>query len=173
MDFPLGHDDIDARLWEYIDGAGTAEERSVIDKLIAADLEWKQKYQQLLDTQQLLKSAELEEPSMRFTKNIMEEISRYHIAPATKNYINKKIIWGIGAFFITIIVVFTVYMLSQLDWSSSGSNSALPVDIPRIDFSKMFNNTIVNIFMMLNVVLGLMFLDRYLDNKRKAAHKEA
>ena len=173
MDIPLGHDAIDARLWEYIDGAGTAEERSVIDKLITADLEWKQKYQQLLDTQQLLKSAELEEPSMRFTKNIMEEISRYHIAPATKNYINKKIIWGIGAFFITVIVAFTVYMLSQLDWSGAGSNGTLPVDIPKIDFSKMFNNTIVNIFMMLNVVLGLMFLDRYLANKRKAAHKEA
>jgi regulatory protein YycI of two-component signal transduction system YycFG len=37
----------------------------------------------------------------------------------------------------------------------------------------MFNNTFVNVFMMLNVVLGLMLLDRYLDRKKKELMKEA
>jgi hypothetical protein len=37
-----------------------------------------------------------------------------------------------------------------------------------VDYSGFFNNSFVNIFMMLNVVLGLMLLDRYLNMKRKA-----
>jgi len=30
----------------------------------------------------------------------------------------------------------------------------------------MFNNNLMNAFMMVNIVLGLIFLDRYLANKR-------
>jgi len=37
----------------------------------------------------------------------------------------------------------------------------------------MFNNTFVNAFMMLNIVLGLMLLDRYLDRKKKEFMKQA
>jgi len=37
----------------------------------------------------------------------------------------------------------------------------------------MFNNTFVNVFMMLNVILGLMLFDRYLSNKKKSFIEEA
>jgi len=36
-----------------------------------------------------------------------------------------------------------------------------------VDYGRMFNNTFVNAFMMLNVVLGLMLFDRYLNSRRK------
>ena len=102
----------------------------------------------------------------------MEEIAKYHIAPATKTYINKRIIWGIATFFIVLIVGFLIYGFGQIDWSSK-SDTNLPVDINKVDFGKFFNNTYVNIFMMINVVLGLMLLDRYLASKKKNIHKEA
>ena len=145
--------------------------------MLESDAEWKAKYHELLEVQQLLQSSELEAPSMRFTKNVMEEIAKLHIAPATRNYINKRIIWGIGAFFITIIVGFLVYGVGQVDWTVQG-DSKLPVDLTNIDFSKvdyskMFNNNLVNAFMMINVILGLFLLDRYLANKRKKFHEEA
>jgi len=109
---------------------------------------------------------------LRFTKNVMEEITKYQIAPATKTYINNKIIWGIGLFFITLIIGFLIYGFGQVDWNAKGDNN-LPVDIGKVDFSKFFNNTYVNIFMMINVVLGLMLLDRYLESKKKKIQKEA
>ena len=165
------------RLWDYIDGISSPQEKTVIEQLIQTDGEWKAKYHELLDVQQLLQSSELEAPSMRFTKNVMEEIAKLHIAPATRNYINKRIIWGIGAFFITLIVGFLVYGLGQIDWTAQG-DSKLPVDLTNVDFSKvdyskMFNNNLVNAFMMLNVILGLFLLDRYLANKRKKFQEEA
>ena len=160
------------RLWDYIDGLSSPPEKTVIEQLLESDAEWKAKYHELLEVQQLLQSSELEAPSMRFTKNVMEKIAKFHIAPAAKSYINNWIIRGIGAFFITLIVGFLVYGFAQVDWTAQG-NSRLPVDFNKIDLSKMFNNDWVNAFMMINVILALFLLDRFLANKRKKFTEES
>ena len=171
---PLEEDEIEVRLWEYIDGLAKADERSAIEKLVQENAEWKAKYQELLEVHESLNLVELEQPSLRFTKNVMEEIARLQIAPAAKQYINSKIIWGIGGFFIPVIVSFLVYGLAQIDWSTSQSvNTGVLYKITEADYSKVFNNTFVNVFLMLNVVLGLMLFDRYLNDKKKKLMKEA
>ena len=160
--------DIELRLWEYIDGLSNNEEKTVIEKLVSENAEWKAKYHELLEVHQSLNLVELEEPSLRFTKNVMEEIAKYQIAPATKTYINSKVIWGIGIFFLTMIVGFLVYGIGQIDWTTAGdSKSTLGVDLTKIDYSQMFNSNLMNGVMMLNVVLGLVLLDRFLSNKNK------
>lgn len=163
---------IEERLWNFIDGAVTTDEKTVIEQLLEIDATWKAKYSELLQVNDLLKSSELEAPSLRFSKNVMEEISKLHIAPATKSYINNKIIWGIGFFFIALIVGFLIYGFGQMEWTS-GSESSISKNINKIDFSKFFNSTLVNVFMMINVILGLFLLDNYLNTKRKAFRKEA
>ena len=160
------------QLWSYIDGLSSGDEKIAIEKLLESNPEWKKKYHELLNIHQLLHSSELEHPSLRFTKNVMEKIALLHIAPATKNYINKKIIWGIAAFFITVIVSFLVYGIVQINWSESG-DTKLPLDFARVDYSKFFNSSIVNAFMMVNVLLGLALLDRFLAGKRKKLKEEA
>jgi len=173
------------RLWDYIDGLSSPTERSAIEILIASNREWQEKYAQLLHTHQLLNSSELEAPSMRFTKNVMEEISRYHVAPATKSYINKNIIRGIGAFFLTMIAGLFVYVLAQFKWSggssSGGSTSDPSMHLPsvdnlgleKIDYSKAFNSTWVIAFMLIVVVMGWMLLDMYLQQKKNQSAKQS
>jgi hypothetical protein len=163
------------RLWDYIDGISSPAERSAIDELLAANLEWQQKYRELLNVHQLLNASELDAPSMRFTKNVMEEIARHHVAPATKTYINKNIIRGIGAFFLTLIVGLVTYILSQFKWSAAGNGS---VFVPKnanlnlerlnnVNVSKAFNSTYITVFMLIAVVMGFMLLDMYLQRKRQ------
>ena len=164
--------DMEQQIWAYIDGVCSTDERNRIDKLLKINLDWKNKYRELLDVHQLLSDSETEQPSLRFTKNVMEEIARSQIAPATKNYINKKIIWGIAAFFIILIGGFLVYGFGQVNWSETG-NTNLPIELDKVDYSRFFNNNVVNVFMMINVVLGLFLLDRFLANRRKSMHKEA
>ncbi len=159
------------RLWEYIDGQGNAEERTVIEQLIAADAAWRAKYGELLEVHQLINSSELEEPSMRFTRNVMDEIARLQIAPATQSYINKNVIRGFTIFFVTMIIGFLIYGFGQIDWTAK-NDPKLAIDFSAIDYSKFFNNNLVNAFMMLNVILGLFLLDRYLANKRKKFSEE-
>jgi hypothetical protein len=160
--------EMEVRLWEYIDGFSNDAEKSAIEMLINENAEWKAKYHELLEVHQSLNLVELEEPSLRFTRNVMEEIAKYQIAPATKTYINSKIVWGIGIFFITMIVGFLFYGFAQIDWSAGGdTKNALGFDLTKIDYSQMFNNTLMNGVMMLNVILGLFLFDRYLSNKNK------
>ena len=159
-------EEMEARLWAYIDGL--SEESPVIERLLAENRAWREKYAELLEVHQMVLGLELEQPSMRFTKSVMEEIARHQIAPAAKEYINKKIIWGLAAFFLTMIVGFLGYGIAQIDWSEAGSTaSPFGVDLGAVDYSKMFNNTLVNMFMGVNVILGLLLLDRYLNMKRK------
>lgn len=163
---------MESRLWGYIDGTVSADERTVIEKLLQTNAEWKSKYHELLQVNKWLQSSELEAPSMRFTKNIMEEIARLHIAPATRTYLNKKIIWGLGIFFIVMLLGFLIYGFGQMQWNGSGEGN-IAKNIGKIDFSKFFNNTWMNVLIMINIILGLFLLDNYFNNKRKAFRKEA
>ena len=165
---------IEERLWDYIDGSCNEQEKSFIQQLIESNLEWRSKYRELLEVHELMRnSLELEEPSLRFRQNVMEEISKYQIAPATKTYINKNIIRGIGAFFVVMVVGFIISGFAQVNWSDSSSGASLPVDFTKLDWSKFFNNTYTNIFMMVNIVLGLMLLDMYLGKKKNQLQNKA
>jgi hypothetical protein len=164
---------MEERLWDYIDGTSLPGEQSAIAQLIESNLEWKKKYHELMDMHQLMNnSLELDEPSMRFTRNVMEDIAKFHIAPATQSYINKRIIWGIGAFFILTILGFLIYSFGSINWAAAGKETTLPfhVDtssIDKFDFGKLFNNSYTTVFMVINAVLGLVVLDMYLNKKKK------
>ncbi len=162
---------IETRLWDYIDGNASAEERTVIELLIRENAEWKAKYNEVLETHQWMQQVDLEEPSMRFTRNVMEEIAKYKIAPATKTYINGRIIWGIGGFFIAMIVGLIIYVVGQIQWDAAGTTN-LPVDLSKVNesvtnVSSWYNSSYVTVFIMVNIVLGFVLLDRYLTNKKK------
>src|SRR5215831_12512099 len=129
---------IEIRLWNYIDGSIEAEEKLQVEELLNNNLQWQEVYRQLLEVHQLAKNEmELEEPSMRFTKNVMEEISKAKVAPATNSYINKKIIGVIAWFFILLIGGFLFFMFTQLNWSRTGNSNTIQLpDISKFDISK-------------------------------------
>lgn len=160
---------MEMRLWDYIDGNIDAAQKMQIEELLCTDARWQNVYKQLLQINQMLHDdLELEEPSMRFTKNVMEEISKLKIAPATKNYINKKIINGIAAFFMLVIGGLLLYFLTQINWSF-GSNGGLPFDASKLDVSKYLNKQALQIFVMINAVLALILLDKILLRKRHSS----
>ena len=64
------------------------------------------------------------------------------------------------------------YGFSQMEWTSD-EKSSFTDQLGKIDTSKFFNNDLINVFMMINVLLGLVLLDNYLSNKRNKFRKEA
>jgi hypothetical protein len=162
------------RLWDYIDGLSSPAERSAIEELIAANQEWLRKYRELLDVHQLMTASELDEPPMRFTKKVMEEIARFQVAPATKSYINKNVIRGFGAFFLTMIAGFFVYFFREFKWTGSGNNSSNLVPsynlgLEKFNYEKVFSSTPITLFMLVMVILGFVLLDMYLQRKKQQA----
>jgi hypothetical protein len=164
------------RLWDYLDGHCSPAEKSAVEELISTNREWQIKHRELLDIQQLLNSSDLEAPSMRFAKNVMEEIARFNVAPATRTYVNKNIIRGIGAFFLTMIAGILIFMFTQLKWrtgSGSGDNFNVPLDklgnrLDNLNYAKLFNSTYITIFLSIAVIAGFMLLDMYLQQKKQS-----
>jgi ABC-type Fe3+ transport system permease subunit len=112
---------------------------------------------------------ELEQPSMRFSMNVMDQLQGLQPAPATKQYINKSIIRIIALFFIVTIVGFLIYSFTLIDWSSSTSTGD-SYQLPSLsfDYKSLLSSTWINVLLMLNVVMGLLYLDNYLRRKKKA-----
>jgi hypothetical protein len=158
---------IEEKLWDYIDGTMEQREQEFIEQLLQNNNEWRTKYAELMEVHQLMQdNVDLEHPSLRFTQNVMEEILRLYITPATRNYINKNVIWGIGIFFLTTIVGLIVYTFGQIDWSQPDSGGMMPNMQVNMNWSQIFNSTYMNVFIMVNIVLGLMLLDMYLTKKK-------
>lgn len=158
---------IEERLWDFIDGLGDARERAAVEQLLATDPEWKNTYESLLDTQRLLKATELEQPSMRFTKNVMESIARLQVAPPTRSYINKRIIFGIGAFFGLAIIALLAYGFSTINFGAGGGTS-FKLPKPDMSFFSRIPSTVWTVFLMADAMLGLLFLDRYLHGRNRS-----
>ena len=159
-------------IWEYIDGHLSPAEKEKIMRHLAEDLEWQIKYNELKSIHVLLQKEELEMPSLRFTKNVMEEIAQYHVAPATKNYINKNVIRGITAFFLIMIGGLFIYFTGQLHWVDNPTGSLLPaynLDASKLNWGKLLNNTYVNIFIGINVILGLILIDKIMQGRKNAS----
>jgi hypothetical protein len=159
------------RLWDFIDGLSSPAERSAIEALIAANQEWLRKYRELLDVHHLMTTSDLDTPPLRFTKNVMEEIARYQVAPATKSYINKNVIRSIGAFFLSLITGLLIYCLNQFKWSDHSSSSRMlpsyDLGLDKFDYARVFSSLPVTLFMLVSVVLGLVLLDMYLQRKKQ------
>ena len=171
----MNQEQMDVQLWNYIDGRANQEEVSLVESMIVTDAVWQKKYKELLEVNQLLKTdVELEQPSMRFSKNVMEQIVGLQPARATVKYINKHIIRSIAAFFILTISGFLVYTFSTVEWASASGASPLPFDLNKLNpgqlnFSRLMSSTWINMILMVNVVLGLMLLDTYLRRKKRSA----
>jgi len=173
MDTPI---QMEERLWDYIDGLSSTAERSAIELLIAENREWQEKYKELLNVHNMMNEAELESPSMRFSRNVMEEIARLNVSPATKTYINKNIIRSIGGFFLAMIGGFLIFLFGQFKWSSgsSATTSFLPkydldldTKMKTFNWGKVFNSAYTNIFVLVLVILSLVMLDMYLQRKKQ------
>lgn len=163
---------MEERLWDFIDGMSGPDEQSLVRRLIAEDPAWQRRYNELMTVDEAMQHQELDAPSLRFTKNVMEQIARYHVAPATKTYINKNVIRGITAFFLIMIIGILIYFFGQFHWTATSTDNLIPqysIDANKLNWGKALNNTYVNVFILINVILGFILLDKYLQNKKRSA----
>jgi hypothetical protein len=154
-------------LWNFISGTATDEEQQKVKLLIRSNALWKSQYEIFLEMNQLLLSAEADQPSMRFTKNVMEQVAKYPIAPSVKTYVNKNIFRLIGGLFVFLILGCFVFVLKNIDWYnlSSGLNIAPPIKLEGLSHI-VSGNISVYLLLFLNVILGFYLLDKYLSAKR-------
>ena len=160
----------DTRLWDYIDGSSGPEEKAAIRELIRTDSDWQLRYQELLDMDQELRSITAEQPSMRFSKNVMEAIAGNNKIPAITSYVNKWVLRsGAGilvAMFLVAIVTIFKSPASQSAHSGELFNNLHPYlnKVP----SLWYYFTIANMIGLL-VLLDAMLRNKWRQGKRTAS----
>lgn len=150
-------DEIEMKLWDYLDNRCSDAERAQIALLIETDATWKTMYTELLATNTLLQSTEVEHPSMRFSKNVMDTIAATSIAPRTNKYLNHRIIKGTVALFIMCMAGFLVYIIAVTDWAS-----AAPLKRTVLINNWFSNPATQHITMYVFIIVALLFVDSLL-----------
>ena len=157
--------EIEIQIWEYIDGICDDTTKEYVQHKIATDAEWKSLYRELLAQNASMPAyEELDQPSMRFTKNVMEAVGQAKIAPATRRYINPIVIRLISGFFILSVALVVIYALT----ATGSTTEATPV----FNFDKLFSSDVFNMLVWLNVVMALLFVDTLLRfRSEKHSHR--
>ena len=110
-----------------------------------------------------LSKTDLDEPSMSFTRNVMEQVNLELKPVALKTKVDHRIIYSIGGFFIVAILMIFGYVIATANWS-------FKFDLPQINFdlyeSKIITPTTIKIFLMVDVILALIYIDGLLRKNR-------
>ncbi len=155
---------IEERIWEFIDGMSSADEKISIERLLQADPAVKQLYEEFLSISNSLKAMELEEPSMRFAQNVMDRIALEHAPKPLVTKIDKRIINVIAGFFILTLVPIVIYSLTKIKLDVSGWDFSF--NMPQINWSTYFGSAFIQGSMVVFAIIGLFAVDRYRTYRR-------
>lgn len=111
----------------------------------------------------LLKGMEMEDPSMSFTRNVMEQIKLEKQPVALKTRVDNRIIYGIAAIFGAFIAGVFIYAIA---------NSTVTYELPKvkIDLTGAVDKTLtpgfLTAFLFIDVVIALIYFDSILRRKK-------
>jgi hypothetical protein len=168
---PLGEED-EVLLWAYIDGDLPVSEKIAIEKLVTQNNSWALRYKEFFELHRLLHASEMEAPSLRFSKNVMEEIGASKVATAVKDYIDKRLIWCISGALLILIIGLFCYGMLVASGSKTGSYEYMGSYLKEINYSAVFDRDFIHIFMMLNVMGALVLADRFLGRDALSRRKD-
>jgi quinol-cytochrome oxidoreductase complex cytochrome b subunit len=113
------------------------------------------KEQEEKEFKELFSGLEPEQPSMRFTKNVMDAVEGARVAPAAKRYVNPWVVKGIAAVFIVSVLVLGIYAY----------NNAANLPVYNYISSAKYIVTA-------NFILLLVLVERWLSSKRRIRRLE-
>lgn len=153
-------EDIEVQLWEYIDGVCDSTARERISQLIATDDAWKQQYTVLMAFHSEMERIEPGHPSMRFTRNVMEQIAKNSLATPASTYINKWVVWSIASVMALLLGSAITYALMRVDW---------PEKVPNGLFSqsRFSSGDYITYIIMAHALVCVLIADTLLRRKRK------
>lgn len=152
-------------LWDYIDNRVTPAERAEIEALLASDAALREQYAALLEVHATLMTADREEPSLRFTKNVMDAIADQSIAPATPTYVNKKIIRGITTALLSLLGATFAYVLVLLKRTPS-KDSNFKLDIPQVSIPAVHLDPYLSVFILIALLSAFFWIDALRQRRR-------
>ena len=147
--------DTEQMIWEYIDGSCDEPTKEQVQQKLNTDVQWRNLYDELLLLHKSISTdMEAEQPSLRFTKNVMGMIAADVIVRQSKNYFNPIIIQSISFVLIASIIFLLAYAFSTANWNETTA-------------MKYYNSSTLHAFLWVNIILGLVLIDRIVNHNKK------
>jgi anti-sigma factor RsiW len=152
---------MEEKLWDYVDGTCSEEERLAIASLIEKDAAWRTAFNDMLAINNDIAETTLDEPSMAFSYKVMEGIRAHEASKPLKASVSKYIIGAIAGFFILSLLVIILVI-----FANARQNTAINVtgNVPYL--SALTGSGVRNIFFYLDVMLLLFLADAFFRRKR-------
>jgi hypothetical protein len=158
---------IEDRIQQYIDGEGSREERAFVENMISMNQKWEEQYTALLELQDMLQTHfEPMEPSMRFGKNVMEEIARVKLAKPVRVFINPWVFRILGGILGCFLMGIFIYAISQSDFSNTNKPFYWQLNsftFPKIDWTNTDSEALQIPLFMIVTIFGLYLADKTLQ----------
>ncbi|RLJ73475.1 anti-sigma factor family protein [Pedobacter alluvionis] len=153
---------IEQQLWDYIDGNLDESLKKAIEEKIALNADVKSQYEDLLKLNLVFDGLDLDEPSMSFTRNVMESVAMVPAPVAMKTKVDKKIIYGIGGFFVISLLALLGYVFYNVNLEMPKFDLKVNLDF---NLEKYITPAAIYAFLFADLVIGLIFLDQFLRKK--------
>ena len=158
---------IEQQLWDYIDGNLDETQAKAIEQRIESNVEIKAQYEEFLNLNLAFDQLELDEPSMSFTRNVMESVALEPAPVALKTKVNSAIVYSIGGFFLLSLSAILGFVLYQADISFKNFGFGTTFNF---NIDQYFTPTLLYAFLFADLVIGLVFLDYFLRKKIMPKH---
>jgi anti-sigma factor RsiW len=153
---------IEEQIWEYIDGELNGKEREAVAKKIAEDNAYATVYVEMLELHKLMAAVELDEPSMSFTRNIMDQVNLEMPPLALKTKVDKRIIYSLTAIFLAAIIAVSWFAIAYTNFPA--------LSLPSFDFTMNLEQFVspltLQLFFFIDILLALLYLDRLYRSKK-------
>ncbi|GGI26761.1 anti-sigma factor family protein [Pedobacter mendelii] len=153
---------IEQQLWDYIDGNLNETQRKNIEEKIEKDAEVKLQYEELLNLNSVFSEMEIDEPSMSFTRNVMDSVTLEPAPVSLKTKVDNRIIYGIGGFFVASLLALLSYVFYNSTFIMPDFSRYMSVSF---EIDKVITPTSLYIFLGIDLVLGLIYIDYFLRKK--------
>lgn len=151
---------MEEKLWDYIDGTCSEDERLAVATLIEKDETWRKAFNDLVELNTEVTAVTLDEPPMAFSYKVMEGIRKQEAARPLKTTLNTYVIKGIAGFFVLAIIIPIVFLFTGTQTTGNGTA------VINITHLSTISSEAVKIFAYFDIMLLLFLADVLLRRKR-------
>lgn len=165
----MNKEERESLIWAYIDGNCDKGTYGYVANMIAGDAEWKATYDMLMAFHaSVARDISEEEPSMRFTKNLMDTLQTAKISKPAHKYINMSVVRLITAILVLPGLIAVCYIFANFN--------NLPAQPARGSWSAATNllsdKSTINMAFWACVPLLLLFFDLLIRSRRTSSSTE-
>lgn len=156
-------------LWDYLDGRCMPEIKLKIETRLLTDDEFRRSYEELSSLHHTLQGMESDEPSMSFSRNVMDRVLLEPAPVTMKTHVDRRIIYGIGLILTAGLVAMLGYAIANSNWDRESY-----ISIPKVsmNWGKYINSGSITAFLFVDVAIGLLYIDSLLRKGKINSQKK-